>query len=561
MGSGIAETTQYDVRGRLTARNAGSVYQLSGIQYEPDGNLWNVPTESVMGWWSYAYDRYGNRWAQNVTAGSGPSFNQAFNGRNQIVGFTYDANGNLTGDGRCNYAYDAENELVDVSACTSATYQYDAEGRRSRTVTGNTEDTVYDLGGRPAAVFGMVNGAPQWWWSEVYLGGRHLAIYEGSTTNFSHPDGLGTGRAWSTLSGAWLANCSSLPFGEALNCNPGDPSPSHFTGKVHDNETDFSYFGARYYSPQMGRFLTPDTVSGDIYNPQSLNLYAYAWNNPVTFTDPTGHYVCGDSSKGHECTSSADKAFAKSLASDLKSKDEAVVRAAQAYGKANGDNGVTVGFGKTADGSAGNRQAGIGADPNSPNGIRATASVVFKDGLSGSALDAAVGHEGTHVANVQDFIASISANGENFDTAKRLSVYQDESSAYLVTASVLASEGVDLDYGTALHPAPLGAGVTRGSRRWHRGPSRREKAAKFRRAARPRQPTRRGPGRLGLPGVPSRPSVSGSLGAAERGPAPVNSSAATRGSIDSILANPTGPYHVTPQSPGPLLYPVLTVPH
>src|SRR6185437_3527020 len=194
MGSGIAETTQYDVRGRLTARNAGSVYQLSGIQYEPDGNLWNVPTESVMGWWSYAYDdlnrlrlssgptvnftyaydRYGNRWAQNVTAGSGPSFNQAFNGRNQIVGFTYDANGNLTGDGRCNYAYDAENELVDVSACTSATYQYDAEGRRSRTVTGNTEDTVYDLGGRPAAVFGMVNGAPQWWWSEVYLGGRHL---------------------------------------------------------------------------------------------------------------------------------------------------------------------------------------------------------------------------------------------------------------------------------------------------------------------------------------------------------------------------------------------------
>ncbi len=64
--------------------------------------------------------------------------------------------------------------------------------------------------------------------------------------------------------------------------------------------------------------------------------------------------------------------------------------------------------------------------------------------------------------------------------------------------------------------------ITRGSRRWHRGPSRREKAAKLRRAARPRQATRRGPGWPGRPGAPGRPSVSGSRGEAARGPAPVN---------------------------------------
>src|SRR6185437_1461778 len=49
MGNGITETTAFDNRGRMTGRQAGTVYQLSGIQYEPDVNVWNVPTESVMG--------------------------------------------------------------------------------------------------------------------------------------------------------------------------------------------------------------------------------------------------------------------------------------------------------------------------------------------------------------------------------------------------------------------------------------------------------------------------------------------------------------------------------
>jgi hypothetical protein len=64
------------------------------------------------------------------------------------------------------------------------------------------------------------------------------------------------------------------------------------------------------------------------------------------------------------------------------------------------------------------------------------------------------------VANAQDFINSVSADATSFNSALNLNKYQNETSAYLVTASVLASEGVKLDYGTALTPAPLGAGVS-----------------------------------------------------------------------------------------------------
>ena|GEM_PF-4862169 len=93
------------------------------------------------------YDRRGTRWQQNVTAGAGPSFQQSFDAGNHVVGYVYDAAGNLQSDGNCSYSYDVENELIAVGGggCAAATYVYDAEGRRVRTVAANTEDTLFDL--------------------------------------------------------------------------------------------------------------------------------------------------------------------------------------------------------------------------------------------------------------------------------------------------------------------------------------------------------------------------------------------------------------------------------
>jgi len=87
------------------------------------------------------------------------------------------------------------------------------------------------------------------------------------------------------------------------------------TGKERDTESGLDYFGARYYASNMGRFMSPDfqdmdeddtpeaVPNGSTANPQSLNLYAYVNNNPLSRRDYDGHASwqdCGDGS-GAQC--------------------------------------------------------------------------------------------------------------------------------------------------------------------------------------------------------------------------------------------------------------------
>ena len=54
------------------------------------------------------------------------------------------------------------------------------------------------------------------------------------------------------------------------------------------------FYNARYYDPALGRFISADTIVPQPGNPQSLNRYSYAANNPLRFVDPSGHYECED---------------------------------------------------------------------------------------------------------------------------------------------------------------------------------------------------------------------------------------------------------------------------
>lgn len=115
-------------------------------------------------------------------------------------------------------------------------------------------------------------------------------------TFFIHGDWLGTERARTNITGTTCETITSLPFGDGQTISDtcgdsaGDVSPMHFTGKERDTETGLDNFSARYDSSSFGRFMSPDPVFVHVLgvmDPQRLNLYAYARNNPLVFLDPT----------------------------------------------------------------------------------------------------------------------------------------------------------------------------------------------------------------------------------------------------------------------------------
>ena len=62
-----------------------------------------------------------------------------------------------------------------------------------------------------------------------------------------------------------------------------------FTGAVQDSSTGLYYMNSRFYNPSTARFLTQDTYTGNAYEPWTQHLYSYCGNDPINYTDPTGH--------------------------------------------------------------------------------------------------------------------------------------------------------------------------------------------------------------------------------------------------------------------------------
>jgi RHS repeat-associated protein len=131
---------------------------------------------------------------------------------------------------------------------------------------------------------------------ELYAAGMHLGTYTGGATYFNHGDWQGTERMRTNINGFPTEMCTNEPFGDAQFCQGNETSHHHFTGKERDTETGFDYFGARYYAGGLGHWMSPDWDAKPVSvpyahfgNPQSLNLYAYVGNNPLSTVDPDGH--------------------------------------------------------------------------------------------------------------------------------------------------------------------------------------------------------------------------------------------------------------------------------
>ncbi len=110
------------------------------------------------------------------------------------------------------------------------------------------------------------------------------------TTTYYHSDHLGSSNVLTDSSGNLVALYEYSPYGDLCTGALENSSTNYlFTGKELDDSTGLYFYGARYYDPEIGRFITPDSIVQAPSDPQSLNRYSYCRNNPLNYVDPTGH--------------------------------------------------------------------------------------------------------------------------------------------------------------------------------------------------------------------------------------------------------------------------------
>jgi RHS repeat-associated protein len=123
--------------------------------------------------------------------------------------------------------------------------------------------------------------------------------FAGEKVFFYHTDPAGTPLAMTDSSGTVVWRADYKPFGEEQCVTQSPKNVMKFVGKEKYKETGLHYFGARYMKDEIGRFITTDLVEAVdpktsktnyemLKNPQKINRYAYAGNNPYRYIDPTG---------------------------------------------------------------------------------------------------------------------------------------------------------------------------------------------------------------------------------------------------------------------------------
>jgi RHS repeat-associated protein len=360
-GTAMTRSTNYYLpTGQLSAQTwvGPSTQAQESYTYWPDGLASSVAMTGVGGSWneSLNYDNL-NRlttWTPNLSAPtvtyqydadgnltqrawSGETVNYSLSPSATMRTITTVQNGATVGTD--NYQVDVWGRMSDTPGTTLTYNASDEVISAIEKVNGNQVDTIIHdgLGERVATTYGSSGS-----YRVTLMNGRYQLAYNAATgtyeercrflangkivgdqvktastvrsaTTFYLTDKVGSVVAEASDTGAVTARARRDPYGNLLTnaATPflgGDPAGSNPDGTSrygfgdHDREGNLGLvdMNARFYSPRLAAFISPDSVIGHRFERRDYNPFAYVWDNPLTFGDPTGHGLSYEAEDGGE---------------------------------------------------------------------------------------------------------------------------------------------------------------------------------------------------------------------------------------------------------------------
>jgi RHS repeat-associated protein len=287
----LTEQFSYDSMNRLLNSTLNGATNLTAT-YSAAGN---IATKSDVSASAYVYDA-SHRHAVK-TAGS--------------WSMTYDANGNMitrAGGTLTWMSYNLPNTISFGSNSTQFWYNANHQRWKQAANYAGTIETTHYIGGLLEV---MTRGSGPTEYRHQIPAGSNGAIYtrrsdSTTATYYATSDHLGSSDLVLDSVGNVLVRQSFTPFGARRASswsNTAPPSADYtvfgnttrkgFTGHEMLDSVGLVHMGGRVYDPYLGRFTSPDTLIQSLGASQSINPFAYAWNDPLRYTDPTGHSLLG----------------------------------------------------------------------------------------------------------------------------------------------------------------------------------------------------------------------------------------------------------------------------
>ncbi len=315
--NGVTTTHELDARDRITRLEIKSSlsllasfdnkYNLSGHRtsvientgrksaYEYD-SLYRLKKETITGdpigkngEIAYTLDPIGNRLSRTSTVPGISAQNLTYDANDRISSDTFDDNGNTLGSAGNTYAWSHDDRLTTFNA-TQATYLYNADYDRVEKATAGST-TLYLVDRLNPTGYAQVL-------EERTAAGAHTKTYSyghdllsqavGTTRHFYGYDAHGSTKMLANASGARTDTYTYEAFGNELGRSGSTSNLYRYTGEQMDDTLGMQYLRGRYQATPAGRFFSRDPFEGMLTQPISMNSYAYATANPITFADPLG---------------------------------------------------------------------------------------------------------------------------------------------------------------------------------------------------------------------------------------------------------------------------------